>query len=73
MHQNRGHGSTPLVELCFDHESAGFTIRIGLEVENFRLQQDGFQQLVEIGALECGHFNIERVATHTFDDDLLLQ
>ena len=48
-------------------------LRIGLQVEDFGLQVDRFQQLVEVGALQGRHRHLERLARHAFDDDLVLQ
>ena len=51
LHQNGGYRATALVELRFDNRTFCGAIRIGLEVQNFRLQQDGFKQRIQIGAL----------------------
>ena len=51
----------------------GLAVGIGLEIEHFGLQQDGVEQLVEIGALDGRHLDLEGVAAHAFDDDLMLQ
>ena len=48
-------------------------LRVGLQVENFGLQVDRFEQLVEVGALQRRHRHLERLARHAFDDDLVLQ
>ena len=48
-------------------------LRLGLQVENFGLQMDRFEQLVEVGALQRRHRHLERLARHAFDDDLVLQ
>ena len=73
LDQHGRDGSAALVELGFDHQAAGFAVGIGLEVEHFGLQQDGIQQLVEIGALERRHFDFERIAAHALDHDLVAQ
>ena len=52
--------------------SAG-AIRIGLEIEDFGLQPDRFEQLVEIGLLGGRDFDVEHVAAERFDLDLVLQ
>ena len=52
--------------------SAG-RVRIGLEVENFGLQPDHFQQLVDVGLLGGGDFDVHHLAAHGFDLDLVLQ
>ena len=61
------------IELGFDHGAFGRAVRIGLEVEKFGLQPDGFEQLVEIDLLGGGHFDVEHVAAERFHLDLMLQ
>ena len=61
------------VELGLDHRAFGGAVGIGFEVEQFGLQQDGFFELVEIGALGGGDFDGERLAAHVFDLDFVLQ
>ena len=46
---------------------------VGLEVEKFGLQQDHFQQLVEIGLVLGGDLDVDDVAAHRFDLDFVLQ
>ena len=46
---------------------------IGLEVEDFGLQQDRLFELVEAGLLGRRDFDVEHVAAHLLDDDLVLQ
>ncbi len=50
LDENGGNRTAAAVELGFDDRTFGSAVRIGLQVENFGLQQDGFEQLVEIGA-----------------------
>jgi len=45
----------------------------GLEVEQFGLQRDHFQQLVEVGLVLGGDFDIDHVAAHRLDLYLVLQ
>ena len=52
LYEYGGNRATTLVKLGFDDQTTGFTIRVGLEVENFGLQQNRIQQLVKIGAFE---------------------
>ena len=40
LHENGRHRATAAIELGLDHGAFGRTIRIGLEIENFRLQAD---------------------------------
>ena len=61
------------IELGFDHRAFGGPARIGLQIENFSLQADGFEQLVEIGLL-CGrYFDVEHVTAERFDLNFVLQ
>ena len=61
------------VELRLDHDAFGRAVRIGLQVEDFRLQQDRLEQLVEIGLLGRRDLDVERLAAHRFDHDLVAQ
>ena len=65
--------SAAAVELRLDDGAFGRPVRIGLEVENFRLQPDGFEQPVEIGLLGRRHLDVEHVAAERFDLHLVLQ
>ena len=49
--------------------------RCGLasKIQNFGLQMDGFQQLVEVGALQRRNRHLERLAAHALDDDFVRQ
>ena len=73
LDQHGGDRAAALVELGLDHRAFGGAVGIGLEVENFGLQQDGFFQLVEIGALGGGDFDRLRFAAQFFDLDFMLQ
>ena len=48
-------------------------VGVGLEFEHLGLQQDGFEQLVEVGALDRRDLDVEDVAAHRFDEDLVLE
>ena len=61
------------IELGFDHGAFGRTFRIGLEVEQFGLQRDHLEQLVEIGLVLGGHFDVDDVAAERFDLHFVLQ
>src|SRR6185437_2374700 len=61
------------VELGFDHGAFCWTLRIGLEVEDFGLQADHFEKLVDIGFLGGRDFHVDHLAAHGFDLDLVLQ
>ena len=59
--------------LRLDDDAFGGTVRIGLQVEDFGLQQDRLEQLVEIGALGRRHFDVQHFTAHRFDEDLMAQ
>ena len=73
LDQNRGDRATALVELGFDHGTFGDALRIGLEVEDFGLQQDRILKRIEIGALERRDFDRLGFAAHLFDLNVVLQ
>jgi hypothetical protein len=72
LHQDGRDRTAATIELGFDDDAGGLAIGIGLEIEHFRLQEDGVEQLVEIGALERRDFDLEHVTTHAFHHDLVL-
>ena len=73
LHQHGRDRSAAAVELGLDHGAFGGALRIGLEVENFGLQADHLEQLVDVGLLGGGHFHVDHIAAHRFDLDLVLQ
>jgi hypothetical protein len=73
LHQHCGDGATALVELGLDDDTFCRAVRIGLQVEDFGLQQDRLEQLVEIGALGRRHFDVQHLAAHRLDEDLMAQ
>ena len=73
LHQHGRDRTAAAVELGFDHGAFGGTRRIGLEVEQFGLQRDHFQQLVEVGLVLGGNLDIDDVAAERFDLNLVLQ
>ena len=62
-----------LVELGFDDRAFGGAVGVGLELEDFGLELDRFEQLVEVGLLGRRDFDVLDVAAHVLDDDLVLQ
>ena len=48
LHQQRGHVTASLVQGCFDHRTLGHPIGIGLEVQQFCLQQYFVQQFLNV-------------------------
>ena len=73
LHQHGRHRAAAAVELGFDHGAFGGASRIGLEIEDFGLQPDHFEQPVEIRLLGRRDFDVEHVAAERFDLDLVLQ
>ena len=73
LDENRRHRAAAAVELGFDHGAFGRTIGIGFEIEDFGLQADHFQELVDIGLLGGGDFDVDHVAAHGFDLHFVLQ
>ena len=49
LDQHGRDGAAAAIELGLDHDAFGRTVGIGLEVEDFGLQQDGLLELVEAG------------------------
>ena len=73
LHQHGGDRTTAAIELGFDHGAFCGTFRIGLEVEQFGLQRDHLEQLVEIGLVLGGNLDVDDFAAERFDLNLVLQ
>ena len=73
LHQHGRDRAAAAIELGFDHGAFGGTFRIGLEVEQFGLQRDHLEQLVEIGLVLGGDLDIDDVAAERFDLHFVLQ
>nr|CAI0340834.1 membrane hypothetical protein [Rhizobiaceae bacterium] len=73
LHENGGDGAATAIELGFDDDTFRGAVRVGLEVEDFGLQQDRFQELVEVRAVLGRDFHVERFTAHGFDEDLVLE
>ena len=65
--------TTAAVELGLDHGAFGRTLRVGLEVEQFGLQRDHLEQLVEIGLVLGRDFDVDDVAAERFNLHLVLE
>ena len=48
LHEDGGDRAAAAIQPAFDHRTFGRAVRVGLQVEDFGLQQDGFLQLVEV-------------------------
>src|SRR5579872_479862 len=73
LDQHRRHRAAATFELGLDHAAFGRTIRIGLEVEHFGLQQNDFLELLEVGLLGRRNLDVEDVATQMLEHDFVLQ
>ena len=73
LYQHGRHRTAALVELGLDDGAFGVAVGARLELEHLGLQQDRLDQLVEIGALDRRNLDVEDVAAHRFDEDLVLQ
>ena len=73
LHQHGRDRPAAAVELRLDDDALRRAVGIGLQVEHLRLQQDRFQQLVEVGVLQRRDLDLERVAAHRFHHDLVAQ
>ena len=62
-----------LVELGLDHRAFGGAVGVGLQLEDFGLELDRVEQLVEIGLLGRRNFDVLDVAAHVLDDDFVLE
>ncbi len=73
LDQHGGDGTAATIEFGLDHGAFCGTIRVGLEVEDFRLQAEHFEQLVDVRLFRGGHFDVDHFAAHRFDLDFVLQ
>ena len=73
LNQHGGDRTAAAIELGFDHGAFGGTFRIGLEIEQFGLQRDHLEQLVEIGLVLGGYLDVDDFAAERFDLNLVLQ
>ena len=73
LHQHGRDRAAAAVEPRFDHGAFGRPVRVGLELEDFRLQRDDVEQPVEIALLLGRDFDVQHLAAERFDLDLMLQ
>ena len=55
------------------HDAVGRAVRVGFEIEDLGLQQDRLLELVEAELLRRRDFDVQDVAAHLLDHDLVLQ
>ena len=73
LHQHGRHRATAAIQPAFNHCAFGRAVRIGAQLQHFRLQQNGFFELVQAGLLQRRDFHILGLAAHLFQHDLVLQ
>ena len=73
LDQHGGDRATAAVEFGFDHSAFGRTLRVRLEVEDFGLQTQHFQQFVDVELLGRRDFDVDHIAAERLDLDLVLQ
>ena len=69
LHQHGADRAAAAIEPAFDHRTFGRAVRVGLQVENFGLQQDRLLQLVEAGLLQRRNRHVLGFAAHFLDHD----
>ena len=73
LHEHSRDGAAAPVKPRLDHGSFRASVRIGGEIEQFGLQGDRLEQLIEIGSLGRRHFHRERVAAKRLNLHVVLQ
>ncbi len=73
LHEHGADRAAAALELGLDHDAFGGAVGVGLELEQLGLQEDRLEQLVEVGPLHRRDLDLERLARHALDDDLVLQ
>ena len=73
LHQDGRHGTAAALELRLNDSTLGQPIGIALQLEDFRLQENGLFQLIKINFLGRRHFHIKDIAAEFLDDDLVAQ
>ena len=73
LDEHGGDGAAAAIEARLDDRAFGVAIGIGDEIEQFGLQRDRLQQLVEVRVLRGGHRHGERFAAELFHLHVMLQ
>ena len=71
-HQDCCHRAAAAIEPRLKHGAGSQCVRVGLELENFGLQQDRVQQLVDVGLLEGRDVNEHRFTAPIFGEKVEL-
>jgi hypothetical protein len=73
LHQHRGDGTATAIELRLDDRAFRGPVRIGAELQDFRLKLQAFEQGLEPFARFRRYLKLEGVATHGLDHDLVAE
>ena len=73
LHQGGGHGAAALLHLRLDDHALGAALGIGLEIEELRLQEDDFLQLLQVGPFLGRNLDRQDIASHLLERHVVLQ
>ena len=73
LHEHRCHGALARIQLRLHDGARRAPIGIRLEVEDFRLQQNGVEQLVDVRALLRGDLGRQRLTAEFLEHDTVRQ
>src|SRR5688500_3488249 len=71
--QDRRHGAFARIELCFDNGAGGAAVRVRLQVEDFRLQEDLIEKRVDVGSFLGRNFARQNGAAELLEHDSVLK
>ena len=66
-------GPRPPVNLCFDHDPLSSAIRIGAQLHDLRLEEDGLFQFVEVLLRLGRNFDCQDIAPMIFQNELVVE
>ena len=73
LHQDGGNRTTALVKFGFHHDTIGFSVGIGSQLEDLGLHQDGFKQIFKIELLLGRYLDLKHFTTHAFNKHFMLK
>src|SRR5437773_1067807 len=73
LHEHARDDAAPLLEAGLEDHAASEPIRIRLELEQLRGEQDHVQQLLDVGAALRRDLDAHVLAAELFDDDAVLR